>query len=286
MYDYFIKLRGGRMKLNLQTGFAVCAITLLIIAGCSSEDAGTGSAGTGSPTAEDLRAIYQAAIADSRRPAEDVARDAGRKPAQILEFFGIAPGQRVLDISSGNGYFTRIISGVVGNNGSVVANNSGSRINDEFKANLQTQYSSYDNVELNYETPEAISLPDNSVDTVLLALVVHHWHYADEWGGFVPAVALQRYDNIFRMLKPGGTFAVIDHEAQPGMARKDSSEIHRITAENAIDDITLAGFVLDPETDISLIHANEPNDDITIRWASEPRDATRRIVHRYRKPMN
>lgn len=273
------------MKLNLQTGFTVCAITLLI-GGCSSEDAGTGSAGTDSPSAEDLRAIYQAAIADERRPAEDVARDAGRKPDQVLEFFGVTPGQRVLDISSGNGYFTRIISEVVGNDGSVVANNSGSRVDEEFKANLQEQYESYDNIELNYETPETISLPDNSVDTVLLALVVHHWHYAEEWGGFVPTIALQRYDNIYRMLKPGAILAVIDHEAQPGMARRDSSEIHRITSENAIDDITLAGFVLDPETDISPMHANAPGDDITIRWAREPRDATQRIVHRYRKPMN
>jgi len=70
------------------------------------------------------------------------------------------------------------------------------------------------------------------------------------------------------------------------MPRKDSSEIHRVTGEDVIDDIRLAGFVLDPETDISPVHANEPGDDITIRWAREPRDATQRIVHRYRKPMN
>jgi predicted methyltransferase len=286
MYDYSFISKGAVMKLYFKTGFTACAITLLIITGCSSDDAGSGSAATGKPAAEDLRAIYQAAIADDRRPAEDVARDAGRKPAQVLEFFGVAPGQRVLDISSGNGYFTRIISEIVGSSGSVVANNSGSRVDDEFKANLQTQYASYDNIELNYEAPETISLPDNSVDTVLLALVIHHWHYAEEWGGFVPTLALQRYDNIFRMLKPGGTLAVIEHEAQPGMPRKDSSEIHRVTGEDVIDDIRLAGFVLDPETDISPVHANEPNDDITIRWAREPRDATQRIVHRYRKPMN
>jgi predicted methyltransferase len=274
------------MKLNVQTGFIVCAITLLVIAGCSSDDSGTQSAGNMAPTTAELRALYQAAIADPRRPADDVARDAGRKPAQVVEFFGVGPGQRVLDISSGNGYFTRILSEVVGSNGSVVANNSGNRIDDEFKANLQAQYSSYDNIELNYETPETISLPDNSVDTVLLALTVHHWHYADEWGEFIPAAALQRFDNIFRMLKPGGTFAVIDHEAPANMTRKDSNDIHRIPGDTTIADITLVGFVMDPETDVSAIHANQPNDDITTRWTRDPRDATQRIVHRYRKPLN
>lgn len=267
------------MKLNIQTSYLVCAVTLFVIAGCSREDSGT-------PTTDDQGNVYQSAIADPRRPAEDLSRDAGRKPAENLEFFGIVPGQRVLDISSGTGYFTRIISEVVGSNGSVVANNSGSRINDEFKANLQEQLSSYDNIELNYETPETISLPDNSVDTVLLSLIVHHWHYAEEWGEFVPAISLQRYDNIFRMLKPGGVFAVIDHEAQAGMTRKDSDDIHRIPGATAIADITLAGFVIDPETDISNIHANQPNDDTTTRWPDEPRDMTQRIVHRFRKPMN
>jgi len=277
------------MKFYILNRFVFWAILLLTLAGCSSDDSSSQSADTSTTPAlssDELRAIYQSAIADPRRPAEDVERDAGRKPAQVLEFFGIAPGQRVVDISSGSGYFSRIISGIVGSSGTVVANNSGARVDDEFKAAQQAQYSGYDNVELNFEAPEAISLPDNSIDAVLLSLVVHHWHYSDEWGEFVPALALQRYDNIFRILKPGGVFAIIEHEAPTGMSRAASNEIHRIPADIAIADITLAGFTIDTETDLSDIHANEPNDDITARWTREPRDITQRIVHRYRKPVN
>jgi len=274
------------MKADSQTRLILCALALLIITGCSREEADIQSAGTMVPGSEELKAIYQAAITDPRRPAEDKERDAGRKPAEVLEFFGITPGQRVLDISSGGGYFTRILSEVVGNTGSVIANNSGGSVDDEFKSNLEAQYSNYTNIELNYETPETISLPDNSVDTVLLSLVVHHWHYSDEWGEFVPTLALERFDNIYRMLKPGGVFAVIEHEAPIGMTRKESHEIHRIPGNIAIADITLAGFVIDIETDVSNIHANQPNDDITVRWSREPRDMTQRLVHRYRKPID
>jgi predicted methyltransferase len=277
------------MKFKYQNNLICCAFILLLITGCSGDDRSSQPTETSIrqvPTVDELRSIYQTAIADPRRPTEDVERDAGRKPAEVLEFFGIAPGQRVVDISAGGGYFTRIISGIVADTGSVVANNSGDRVDDEFRANQQAQYSSYDNVELNFEAPEAISLPANSVDAVLLALVIHHWQYSSEWGEFVPTIALQRYDNIFRMLKPGGVFAVIEHEAPTGMSRVTSNEIHRIPAAKAIADITLAGFVIDVETDVSDIHANQPNDDITVRWSREPRDMTQRIVHRYRKPAN
>ena len=276
------------MLFNVKTIFVFFAVTLLMLAGCSGEDSSpqTGGSmtntGAGVSTVDsDLMSIYQAALADPRRPAEEVARDAGRKPIQVLQFFGVTPGKRVVDISSGDGYYSRIISGIVGSGGSIVAQNSGRRSSDENRAKYQEQYSTYNNVELNFEPPKDISLPDNSVDVALLSLTVHHWHHSDDSGEFVPQIALERFDNIFRMLKPGGVFAVIEHESAEGMSREASDAIHRIPRDIAIADITMAGFVLESESDI---HANQPNDDVSVRWTSDPRDATKRIVHLYRKP--
>jgi predicted methyltransferase len=110
---------------------------------------------------------------------------------------------------------------------------------------------------------------------------LHHWHHSEESGEFIPQMALKRFDNVMRMLKSGGIFAVIDHEAAEGMARVSSDAIHRIPKDIAIADLTVAGFILESESDV---HANFPDDDLTIRWTSEPRDATKRIVQRYRKP--
>ncbi len=227
--------------------------------------------------------IYEVGVADPRRPAADVERDAGRKPAQVIEFFDVQPGQRVIDMSSGGGYYTRILSGVVGPEGSVVAQNSGRRVDDERKAALTEQYAVYDNVELNFEAPDQMSLPDNSVDAVFLILSVHHWHYSADEGDVLPMQSKVRYENIFRMLKPGGVFGLIEHRAADDATREVSADLHRIPSAIAIADVTSVGFVLDAESDI---HAGHSEDDINAKWGggNTPRGMTNRITHRYRKP--
>jgi predicted methyltransferase len=250
---------GVQMKTTRNIIYLLCAAVILVLSGCTQDNnSGAGSSSSGSATASNLDAIYDAAISDPRRPAEEVQRDAGRKPAEVLKFFGVAPGQS-----------------------SVIANNSGRRAGEEFQTQYREQYASYGNVELNFETPEEVSLADNSVDMVLLSLAIHHWHYSEDTGEFVPDISLTRYDNIRRILKPGGVFAVIDHAAAEGATRQASDELHRIPSEVVKADLALAGFVLVAESDI---HSNHPNDDVTVRWGRDPRDATMRIVHKYIKP--
>ena len=80
---------------------------------------------------------YAAAVANASRPEADLARDAGRKPAEVLGFFGIAPGMSVLDLFSGGGYYAEILSHVVGPEGHIVAHSNSAYLNfvgDEFKA--------------------------------------------------------------------------------------------------------------------------------------------------------
>jgi len=277
------------MQDSLYRIFLVFSLTILFFTGCSRDDMSFGSGATTGQTQQGtgMDGIYLAAVNDPRRPAEDVARDAGRKPFEVMKFFGIKPGQRVVDFRSGTGYFTRIIAVIVGTEGSVIAHNSGSRlndrlINDEFKAEMLEQYASYGNVEVNYEDIQSMSYPDNSVDVVLVSLDFHHWHHSEDSGEFIPQMSLERLDNVMRMLKPGGRLAIIDHEAAQGMSREASDAIHRIPRATAIADIGLAGFEFIAESDV---HTNHPDDDMTIRWTREPRDATVRIVQLYRKPL-
>lgn len=65
--------------------------------------------------------LYADAVADPKRPAEEVARDLLRHPAEILAFAQVAPGDKVADIRPGAGYFTRLFSDVVGPTGRVYA---------------------------------------------------------------------------------------------------------------------------------------------------------------------
>ncbi len=291
------------------TKLYICAIAIFALVGCSQEgsspDADTTSnqqpeASAITDAVEEMSSqsdtmdeqieskvepsIYQAAVVSARRPEKDKERDVNRKPAEIMEFFGITNGQRVVDMASGPGYYTRIISEIVGPEGTVVAQNPGDApfVNDKFKAMLDTQYADYSNVELTYDPVEDMALPDNSVDAMFLFLVIHHWHYSEDDGEVIPAVSATRYANIMRMLKPGGFFGVIEHLAAEGMSREVSAGIHRIPRETAVADVTSAGLILDGESDLL---ADHPDDDITTYWRDKtPRGMTNRIVHLYRKP--
>ncbi|MFS0768589.1 hypothetical protein ABC397_06660 [Brevundimonas sp. 2P06AA] len=78
---------------------------------------------SGSPAlAQDAAApAYRAAVADTLRPADEVARDSLRHPAEMLAFAQVKPGQRVADIRPGAGYFTRLFARVVGEGGHIYA---------------------------------------------------------------------------------------------------------------------------------------------------------------------
>ena len=62
-----------------------------------------------------------AAVAEKTRPEADRARDADRKPAELLALTGIHEGARLAEILPGGGYFTRIFSKLVGPQGVVYA---------------------------------------------------------------------------------------------------------------------------------------------------------------------
>jgi predicted methyltransferase len=66
-------------------------------------------------------AAVVAAISDPRRPAEQRQLDAARKPALVIAFADVKSGDRIADFTPGNGYFTRILSDVVGAKGRVYA---------------------------------------------------------------------------------------------------------------------------------------------------------------------
>ncbi|MEE8371309.1 MAG: methyltransferase domain-containing protein [Sphingomonadales bacterium] len=228
-----------------------------------------------------LPAIHLAAVANPARPETDTVRDEGRKPAQILDFFSINPNQTVVDLYSSGGYFTRLMAHVVGPEGSVTAHNS-NRVKEENRPKLIESFKDYSNVNFFFGDPSELENADGSVDVVFMGLILHHWHYVKEEGEVLPEITKKRLANVYRMLKPGGIFAIIEHKATAGWSREQSAALHRVPPEMAIADITSAGFVFAGETDIHT-HAE---DDITKFWRENtPRGMTNRFVHLYRKPL-
>ena len=65
----------------------------------------------------------RAALDGPSRPEADKARDAGRRPADVMTFLGFRAGDTVMDVIAGGGYYTEVLSLAVGEGGTVYAQN-------------------------------------------------------------------------------------------------------------------------------------------------------------------
>lgn len=236
----------------------------------------------GAAMAKDIPANIQAGVDNTQRKEENRARDGDRKPGEVLAFFGVEEGMKVADLAAGGGYFTEIISGAVGPEGKVIAHFTAGQRFDDNKPALEAQFEPFSNIEItSAAVGEPFPIADDSVDMVLLSLIAHHLHYAEDSGEAMPANGARAYGEIKRILKPGGVFAVIEHTAAPGSTRAESAAWHRAPEEVLKADITSVGFEFAGGADI---HVN-PDDDMKNNFfASGLRGKTARMVHKYISP--
>ena len=236
-----------------------------------------------SAIAGDIPANIKAGVDNPNRSEENRARDGDRKPAKVLKFFGVEEGMSVIDVASGSGYYTEIIAGAVGPNGSVSAQNRASDQFEKGRAALEAQFAPFGNITIDTSTAgEPLPYEDDSVDMIFLSLIIHHLHYTEETGEAMPERSAGIYADIRRILKPGGVFAIIVHKAPDGTSREQSAAWHRISEDVMVADVTSAGFTLDASN--YKIH-NTPDDDEQNTWFDEGlRGKTTRLVHRYKSP--
>jgi predicted methyltransferase len=227
-----------------------------------------------------IPAVATGAVADPRRPADQVKLDAARKPAQLLAFAELKAGDRVADFMPGNGYFTRIISGLVGAKGHVyaflpteqLANCAPSEVagtkaleRDPSYANVSVLSAATANFEL------------ASLDVIWTAQNYHDLH--DSFMGPANVAALNRA--FFKALKPGGIYLVIDHVAESGTGLRDTESLHRIDPLRLRNEIEAAGFLFDAQSEL----LRNPKDDHTLSvFDGRVRGQTDQVVYRFRKP--
>lgn len=239
--------------------------------------------GVSTALAGDISANIQAAIDNPNRSEENRARDGDRKPGKVLSFFGVEEGMSVIDVASGGGYYTEIIAAAVGPDGEVSAQNRASDQFEERRAALEAQFAPFGNITIDTSTPgEPLPYEDDSVDMVFLSLIIHHLHYAEESDEAMPERSAGIYADIRRILKPGGTFAIIEHKAPDGTTREQSAAWHRISEDVMVADVTSAGFTLDGSN--GEIHNNPADDEQNTWFETGLRGKTTRLVHRYTSP--
>jgi len=231
----------------------------------------------------DEGATITGSIENSDRPDANRERDEARKPSEVLGFIALRSGDIVLDYGSGGGYWAELFSSNVGDDGKILAHQRAGERFDSQKETLTTQFAPFGNIELlPVGSGAPLPLEDNSVDTVMLSYIYHHLHYADDSGDSFPASSAALLSEFSRVLKPGGTFIVIEHVAIDGSTRAESAGWHRTPPDTAKADVTGAGFeFVDEAPDIF----SNPDDDLMNVWFDTGLSGkTTTFVHKYRKP--
>lgn len=237
----------------------------------------------GRVAAADAGPAIEAALASSERPEADRAQDQRRKPRELLGFAGVQPGMRVFDAFAAGGYYTELLSRVVGGQGSVIAYNNAAYARFAEKG-IAARYAGnrLPNVQQLTVEVEDIDLPPGSLDAALFVMSFHdlYWRPVDRsWPATDPALMLRK---LHAALKPGGVVVVQDHVATAGGdTAAVVDRLHRIDPAVVRGEFEKAGFVFDAETPM-LAH---PDDDHT-RQVFDPdiRGRTDQFVFRFRRP--
>jgi len=223
------------------------------------------------------------ALSHPMRSEEEVLLDSLRKPAQVLEFFQIENGMKIIDVFSGEGYYTEILSHLVGSSGSVAMHNhspweayskkgSDERIKDNRLPNVYQVMQDLNNTQLKA----------NHYDVATIILGMHDMFLVSEKsesGDKIDSAAF--LSSLYRGIKPGGVVGVIEHEASIDTVPEDSAELHRLNSHFIKQIMQQAGFVFEQQSNI----LKNSNDDYNkVVWSKGLRRHTDRSVLRFRKP--
>lgn len=223
---------------------------------------------------------YAAILADPARTEADKKDDAARKPAEVLAFARIRPGDTVLEMEAGRGWYSDILSGAIGPAGKLIVQYPPEFAYGDPAFKARTDAGRLRNATITRTHFDALEAADSSVDKVLWILGPHEVYFTppNTQGLGDPA---KTYAEIVRVLKPGGEFIAMDHSATPGAPTTTGQTIHRVDPAHVLAAAKAAGLEFVEKSDLL---AN-PNDDRTkTPFAPDIRRHTDQFLFRFRKP--
>jgi predicted methyltransferase len=248
-------MAGGAMMNRLalrNAGSVLFPVLLLLLSGCTTTRSAPG---------------VSTVLANPQRPAADKQLDAARKPDAVVPFYGVKPGDKVADLVTGRGYYTAILSEVVGEKGMVYSASRTFRpeVKDRFQA------ANFANVRLLEGPLDTVALPqDASLDFVFIHLSYHDLD---------PSVRSAMNKRVFGALKKGGLYGVVDHSAKDGSGNEAVKTLHRIDRLLVIQEVTAAGFILTKEG--NMLRRSEDPRDFNV---NKTRNQDDRFVLAFQKP--
>jgi predicted methyltransferase len=221
-----------------------------------------------------------AIVAATDRSDADRALDAGRHPAEMLAFFGIRPGMRVAEIGAGGGYTTELLARAVGPGGRVYGQNSKFVLERFAEKPWSERLARPVNavvVRVDREFDDPLPPEAKELDAVISVLIYHDtvWWETDR---------ARMNAAIFRALRSGGIYGVIDHSARAGAGTSEVKTLHRIEESAVVKEIEQAGFQLEASADFlrNPSDARDWNDSPSA--AGDRRGTSDRFVLKFKKP--
>jgi predicted methyltransferase len=251
----------------LKTKFTTALIALFLAAGLS--------------TAAHADA-YDDAVAHPGRLANDIKRDPTDKPAEMLRLAGIKPGMQVADFLAASGYYSELLSYIVGPKGHVLLLNNEAYdkfSNDSWKQRIEKQHLA--NVEHRTIDMAHMGLGENTLDAVVMMKVYHDLYWVSAEDGWPKIDVGSVLDQIVKALKPGGVVLVVDHSAKPGTGSEAAQELHRIDEAYARKDFESHGLEFVTSSD-ALRRPDDKRNQITYKGPKVGN--TDRFAYVFRKP--
>jgi predicted methyltransferase len=269
------------MSIRMLAAASLLALSTLSLAACE------GMPGMSSGPKALAAADYAPILADPARGVKlegqqtaDNADDAARKPAEVLAFSKIAPGQTILELEGGRGWYSEILSRAIGPTGKLYVQYPAEFAYGDaaYKTRMDAgQLKNATIVKSHFDDYSAI--PSNSVDKVIWILGPHEIYFVPPNTQGLGDEA-KTYAEIKRVLKPGGEFIAMDHAADKGAPKNIAQTLHRTDPANVLAAAKAAGLVYVEKSDIL---AN-PSDDRTKRvFDATIRRHTDQFLYRFKK---
>jgi predicted methyltransferase len=223
-----------------------------------------------------------AAVASPTRTPDNVKLDESRKPAEVLQFLGLQSGMSAVDLFGGNKYWSEIMAPVVGPKGHVLVWEPSQFFDADSKKSFDEFTVKNPNVSIVSTPFEALKLPENSADFVILNLNYHdvYWQ-SDKYG--IPKMDPNAFvKTVYAAMKPGAVIGVIDHIANPSDdTRATVDKLHRIDPSAVKADFERAGFKLIGTSDIL---RNPADDHSLLVFDPKIKGKTDRFIFKFQKP--
>ena len=221
------------------------------------------------PTKAARNMTLQDAVAGDWRPAADKARDPWRHPVETLEFWGLKPGQTVVEFWPGAGWYTDILAPyLAANKGKLIAADleptdpASTEIVEAYRARLKAKPKIYGEVEITAFGPTSGPVaPAASADLVLFLRNLHNWMAA--------GIVEKAFRDAYAALKPGGVLGIEEHRAPPGGVQDVLAANGYVQEAYAVRLAQEAGFVLDKTSEINANPADDRDHPFGV-WTLPP----------------